>query len=276
MGYYGNGFVLTKKLPWQAFASALPGSIAVRAYKHRTENVWFLDAWSVTTRQHWPFTDDFPEDVTFSSSLPETSSALLSSFDAFCEALPSDETPYGAGWLRATAHLSVVLDDSCFFFAGDDELTDIACHASRGTFQTFRVRFEGCAAEYSGGKLSVVPFDFIEDPETGLTREQLLALSQVPGVSLAPVQRFEGGTPLYGSAVALWPSGDPVSLLGVGTWDPFKHVEQDLEVVFEHLPAVAPLLAHSPTPAANSRPLAPSKAPWWRFWRRTADGKDGC
>jgi len=69
-----------------------------------------------------------------------------------------------------------------------------------------------------------------------MSAEELEFIARIEGVSVKPIELLEGGLPLYDSAVQLWPAGDPDVLLGVGTWDPFLNVENDLVAEFERVP----------------------------------------
>lgn len=270
MGYYGNGFIFTQEPPWDAFAAALPASVALRGYRHKGNDIWALDAWKYSQREHWPFTDDFPEDVKLPLPLPAKSEETLAMFEAICDALPSSETPYGAGFLRACAQLSIIGRGPAFFFAADDELADMAVSASGGEFKTFRVRFGAGAVEFSNSQMVFVPFDITEDPECNATPEDLAALARVPGVTVGAVHLMDDGAPLYDSAVQLWPVGDPAQILGVGTWDPFQNVEREFVQVFERTPeGHASRVSRVSTPAntrQSAEVVAENMKPWWRFW----------
>jgi hypothetical protein len=282
MGYFINGFVFTAEPAWAAAADALPDSIALRAYRHRTEPVWLLDAWPHSSYEHCPFTDMFPETLDLSPALPQETNDLLRTYSKVCSALKS-ESPYGAGWLRSSAQLSLATSTPCFFFAADDDLFDMACNASNGGLSSFRVRFEGCSVEYTSGKLTVVPFESEEeDDKLMISPKTIEALSRIPGVTIAPVSHeVEDHSQLCGSALQLWPIGNAESLLGIGSWDPFQHLGRDFNVVFEHIPSVAPpprnviherflnAITHNEQ-LCRDEPALPSKDPKLRGWLERA------
>jgi hypothetical protein len=89
--------------------------------------------------------------------------------------------------------------------------------------------------EFSGGRLRLIPSRFVEEeePEVELPPAVLRAIAAIPGLSIEPERTIDGGLPFYGSAVGLWPWGDPAKLLGIGTWDPFLNLERDFRTVFE-------------------------------------------
>jgi len=236
MGYYGNAYVFTTPPCWEGIASALPETVAVRAYRHRNHRMWLLDLWHPGQAEHWAFTEDLSPARELGVPLPDSTAELLRVFDNVCKALPKEEMPYGLNYLAAAAEMSIVGEVPCFFFAADDELLDMACNASQGSLLSFRVRLSRCTLGYSGENLVVTPFVTDEEPALALNAKDLRAVSEIRGVTVAPSQLLEGGLPLYDNAVRLWPSGDPIRLLGVGTWDPFENVKDDLETEFERVP----------------------------------------
>jgi hypothetical protein len=78
-----------------------------------------------------------------------------------------------------------------------------------------------------------------EDSELLISPETIEALSRIPGVTVAPVSADYHPPQYCGSAVELWPAGNPASLVGIGSWDPFQHLGRDFSVVFERIPSVA-------------------------------------
>lgn len=251
MGYHGNGFVFTAEPEWQATARALPDFIAMRAYKHKEQPIWFLDAWKHSTRHHLPFAGELPDKLELEGELPPNTTAVLETYRQIVKALPSAEVSYGLGLLRSVAHVSLASAVPIFFFAADDEGTDMAVCAEAGHFTKFCVRTGIGAIEFAMGKLIFVPFEYMEDPDLTPSTQELASLAQIAGLAVAPAQPIESGLPLYGSAVRLWPSGDPAKLLGIGTWDPFMNVDRTLEIVFERMPMSVP--SHT------------SKKKWWQF-----------
>jgi hypothetical protein len=266
MGYYGNGFVLTDPPRWDAL-DGFSADVGFAGYRHKDLPVWLLDAWTCTRRgAHWPFTDELVEEGIVVPGLATEANELLGTFNRICEAVrkePFDEIIYGAGLLRLTAHLSTILAPQVFFFAADDELTDMAVQAAEGRLARFRVRFGVWAIAYQGAGFIATPRLSSEDEEIRFSESVAHEISQIPNVAVAEPEDTSGGDPLYASAVSLWPpaAGDPVRILGVGTWDPFENLERDFDEVFAR---------KCPQPAAPTRSVpatvaAPPK-PWWKIW----------
>lgn len=266
MGYYGNGFVLTDPPRWEALDS-FSRDVGLAGYRHKDISLWLLDAWTCTRRgAHWPFTDELVEERLVVPALLADTDELTATFNRICEAVrkePFDEIIYGAGFLRLTAHLSTILARQVFFFAADDELTDMAVLASEGRLSRFRVRFGVWAIAFQDARFVVTPRLSSEDEEVRFSEAVAREISQIPNVSVADAEDTSGGDPLYGSAVSLWPqaAGDPVATLGIGTWDPFEHLERDFEEVFARKCPEPPATARS-SPAT---PAAPRR-PWWKIW----------
>lgn len=266
MGYYGNGFVMTHQPRWDALADFQSG-VGLTGYRHKVHSVWLLDVWTYTRRGgHWPFTDELVEESLVVAGLLEETDEVLATFDCICEAIrnePFDEIIYGVGFLRLAAHLSSTLVPQIFFFAADDEVTDMAVLASAGRLDRFRVRFGVWAIEFRDCRFVATPRLSAEDEEIRFSEEVARQISRIPGVAVAEAVDTSGGDPLYGSAVSLWPedAGDPVAMLGVGSWDPFEHLERDYEEEFGR---------KCPEPSApvrsSSTTTVPAQKPWWKIW----------
>jgi hypothetical protein len=265
MGYYGNGFVLTDPPRWDALDGFSP-DVGLVGYRHKDLSVWLLDAWTCTRRgAHWPFTEELVEEAIAVPALLAEADELIGTFNRICEAVrkePFHEIIYGAGFLRLTAHLSTTLAPQVFFFAADDELTDMAVLASEGRLARFRVRFGVWAIAFQDAGFVVTPRLSSEDEEIRFSESVALQISQIPNVAVAEPEDTSAGDPLYASAVSLWPqaAGDPVTTLGIGTWDPFEHLERDFEEVFAR---------KCPEPAARERSsttAAAPRKPWWKIW----------
>jgi hypothetical protein len=166
--------------------------------------------------------------------------------------------------LRLTASLSQRVGGPLFFFAADDESTDMAMAAVDGLFSEYRLDFGTYLINFGRGVLTVVPRTFSEDPERTYSEDVLAEIRSIPGVEVAPPVVIEGGDMLYGSAVALWPSeaGDPAETLGIGTWDPFMNVEDDYDEVFTRS---CPATDRNPA-LEQPRTAVASRKPWWKFW----------
>jgi hypothetical protein len=260
MGYFGNGFVFTVEPAWRAIADAFPRLMGFRGYRHRREPLWLLDMWMASRYEHAPFTDRLPEDLVLEVVVASKAKSTLATAAGVFAALAPDAAPCGLGWLGLAAQVSTLAQTEAFFFAGDDDETDMACTASAGMLTRLRLRFAGCAVEYASNQFTVTPFAFVEDPEQDPSAEALVRVGRLSGVTVGPADAIDGGLPLYDSAVRLWPDGDPAAILGVGTWDPFQHMARDFGVAFEQIPAPVAVEAASSTAAGGPRR-------WWRFWR---------
>lgn len=231
MGYYGNGFVFVREPDWHAFEK-LPQALGLTGYAHRDQNLFLLDVWTCTGWPHWHFTDEIVEkDIALPEPAPLTQS-VLDTFNQICEIVRQaefTEATYGESALRLLAFLSERSGDEVFYFAGDDELTDMAAVAKQGLFVRFQVHFGVYVVAYVEDGFTVTPQEFAESPEITVSKEVLARLGQLPRVMVAPPVSVDRGRALYSAALQLWPAaaGDPVEMLGVGTWDPFEHVERD-------------------------------------------------
>lgn len=243
MGYYGNGFVLTQSPQWEQLATSFPDSLSLRGYAHRSQPIWLLDAWVPSRHEHWPFTHRLPKGPILGSELPALTTDLLELLRRVYSSLAPVEQDYGLGYVEGAARLSVAGGQRTFFFAADDDLVDMAVAATAGLVDTLQIRHETCSVEFSGGSLRLIPFRYSEseedDAEFGIPPAILREIATVSGLSVEPSRTIDGGAPFYGSAVELWPWGDPTRLLGIGTWDPFLNLDRDFRTVFERV-AVAP------------------------------------
>jgi hypothetical protein len=106
-----------------------------------------------------------------------------------------------------------------FFFAADDEQTDMGCRTVPGSLVSFGCTLGRLAVHYAAGRTTVTPLNFVDDDDDDSLRDLIARVSRVAGVSVLPPRDIEGGQRLYENPVALWPSeaGDPVECLG---WAP--------------------------------------------------------
>jgi hypothetical protein len=267
MGSFGNGFVFMVAPTWRAIADAFPRSMGFRGYRHRREPLWLLDVWAASRYEHTPFTDRLPEDVLLGSPGASRTKNTLATANSIFAALAPDSEPYGLGWLGLAARVSVLAQTAVFFFAADDDETDMACTASGGILTRFRIRFSGCAVEYGSSQFTVTPLAFRTDPARDLSPEVLARVARLSGVTVKAARMIDGGLPPYQSAVRLWPDGDPAAILGIGTWEPFQHVARDFAVAFEQIPAPVATQIVATASAADGRGSDDSPKRWWQFWR---------
>jgi hypothetical protein len=264
LGYYGNGFIFTSTPAWPALET-LPSNFGFTGYRHKASGVFALDVWKCTGHQHWPFTD-MPGQVAM-PPLPGSTEDVLERFNEICETIRTAEITeaiYGEPLLRLTAYLSSILGVDTFFFAADDELTDMAARARVSRLTDFRVRFGAYAVDFSAGAFRVTPRSFVEDGEIAYSENVLARIRALPGTTVTDPERVMNGNPLYESAVQLWPpdAGDPAKLLGIGTWDPFLQIEEDFSRVASRICPVT----RKPRQTPQLPPIKPARKPWWRFW----------
>ena len=244
----------------------LPPDHGFTGYRHKATGVTALDVWKCTGRQHWPFTDE-PGKIAM-TPLPGTTEDILARFGEICEAIRTAELTeaiYGEPLLRLTAYLSSILGVDTFFFAADDELTDMAARASGRVLTDFRIRFGAYAVVFADSHFRVTPREFVEDDEIAYSEKVLERIRVLPDTTVAEPERIDNGNPLYESAVLLWPqeAGDPAELLGIGTWDPFLKIDADFSTVASR---ICPVTKKPRPPSQWPTALKPKKKPWWRFW----------
>lgn len=240
MGYFTNGFVFTSLPDFEAASKVVPGRLA-RGYKHNKHSVWLLDLWKPRGKlqlRRSPFCDPAAEG--FRTDLDVVDGGAL----AFLTALERLRQAIGLGSGGpevSNVHLAVAVATAArcpaFFFAADDEETDMGCNAISGSLVSFGCRLDRLSVEFSGGQTAVTPLNHLEDDDEEGMQDVITAAKTVPGVSVFEPRDIEGGQTLYEYPVAQWPkaAGDPAEILGLGTWDPLLNVENDYAVVFEKL-----------------------------------------
>jgi hypothetical protein len=268
MGFFSNGFVFTAPPNWDAIKHSLSHSLSLRLYKHPMMDLWLLDAWETTTQNHFPFSDRFRKKLCVGVDIPQKSIDAIDSLSKIASIL--SEIDFGIDWLKNTARIAIISDSDTFLFAADDEQIDIGCRASTKGITHFRVNLDSCMVEYSPDGLFLYPYIFEEeaDFEPEITHEKISELNKVPGIKISTAIQIEsqGGIytkGFYQNAVSLWPLGDPETILGLGTFDPFENFEKDFEVKFERISHKRPESLLKP----HRQPKSFSKNSWWQFWR---------
>jgi hypothetical protein len=254
MGYFGNGFVFQEQPDWSGVRQ-FPEDLGLVGYAHNSRPVWLLDVWTCTGKEHWHFSDEIDEDSPDLLPLDSSVAAHVVTFRNICAAVrlaENTEVTYGESALRLSVELSRGVGTPVFYFAGDDECTDMAILAEGGNLSELRARFGAYAVSFSNGLFTVTPRNFSEAPDYRFSGVVLEAIRSIPGVSVTDPHLVTGAEALYGNAVQLWPpnAGDPIEMLGVGSWDPFDNVERDYAEVF--------VRACSPIPAPKNTRTTPA------------------
>ena len=238
MGYFSNGFVFTTLPDFEGVGNAIPNRWA-RGYKHNQNSIWLLDLWrslEKPQRRREPFCE--PAGDGFQMDLAVIDGATREFLDIFerllrAVSLRDSSLAFSSTYLA----LAVAAAARCptFFFAADDEETDMGCNAIPGSLISFGCRLDRLCVEYNGEKVSATPLNYDEDDDEDGMRELIAAANTVPGLSVQKPRTIEGGQISYEHPVAQWPevAGDPTEILGLGTWDPLLNIEQDFRVVYE-------------------------------------------
>jgi len=242
MSYFANGFVFTSKPDFEA-ASKLVASRLARGYKHNYHPVWLLDLWRPRGKLQLrrapfcdPAADGFRGDLT---TLDVPTRAFLAALERLQQAIRFQN----AGPEVSNVHLALAVAGStrcpAFFFAADDEETDMGCNAVSGSLVSFGCRLDRLSVQYSTGQIAVTPLNYLEDDDEEGLEELTRAAKAVAGISVLEPRDIETGRVLYENPVGQWPkgAGNPAEILGLGTWDPLLNIEDDFAVVFEKLSA---------------------------------------
>jgi len=237
MGYLTTGFLFLAEPPFAAIADAFAG-FAARGYRHKVRPVWVLDLWEKPWRKgatHFPFQERFAaiEAVVPPSGGPD-GIAFLRELDALLSALGDEADLLVAKECRIALGVSRLANAPTFFFAGDDDLVDVACAADSGRLARFRCRMGYLTVVHDEGKSEIVPSEPLDEDEDAAFQESLAAARAAVNWSMTP-DSSDGNRRLHESALALWPAqaGTPGEPLGVGTWDPAQNLDADFDVVFE-------------------------------------------
>ena len=236
MGYFANGLVFTEQPDFEAASEVVPGRLA-RGYKHKKHPVWLLDLWKPRGKLH-PFCNPAAEGFRTDLSLVDGSTrAFLTALEALQRAIgfrnPSPEV--------SDVHLALAVAGAtrcpAFFFAADDEETDMGCNAVSGSLVSFGCRLARLSVQYANGQTAVTPQNYLEEEDDERLQEAIAKSKSVPGLSVLEPRGIENGQLLYENPVGQWPkaAGNPAEILGLGTWDPLLNLEKDFTVVFKKL-----------------------------------------
>jgi hypothetical protein len=238
MGYFANGFVFTHQPDFEAASKVVPGRWA-RGYKHNQDPIWLFDLWRPrrTARRRSPFCDPAAEGFRTDAPCDAPTRAVLTALEGLRQAIGLGR----AGPEPAGIHLALAVAAAtrcpAFFFAADDEVTDMACNVVAGALVSFGCRLDRLSIQYAAGQMAVIPLNYlVDDDEEGL-EDLVVAAKTVPGISVLAPRDIDGGQVLYENPVRHWPqsAGSPAEILGLGTWDPLLNLKTDFTVVFEQL-----------------------------------------
>jgi hypothetical protein len=231
MGYYNSAMVLAREPNWLALDSLQPNH-TLRGYAHKDASAWLLDC------SRMPERGGGVSDYFRSPYLAGDGIGLASTIEAIRKVL-GRVTAYGTGDLHAVVDVSHRLDQVVYFFAADDDITDMAVESTPDGTITMGAWYGSCRFAFNGGVASITPVRFEEDEEA-LDSGKLVRLKSIPGLVVIPEVVEEEGRLFYEHPVRLWPSllPDPELLLGLGTWDPFERFEDDFTLIYSR-PAVS-------------------------------------
>jgi hypothetical protein len=238
MGYLTTGFLFLAQPSFAAIADAFPG-VQARGYRHKVRPIWALDLWEKPWRKqakHFPFQQRFAASAVEPPPAGPDVSAFLGELDGLLAALGNKADVLVAKECRLALGISRLAAAPTFFFAGDDDLVDVACTTEAGRLARFRCRLGRLALVHDEGRSEILPSASLEEDDEEADQQRVIDVART-AVSwrVAPPAASDGGRQLHESALALWPSeaGEPGELLGVGTWDPVQNLDADFDVVFE-------------------------------------------
>lgn len=237
MGYFKNAFVSTSPVDYRHILPLVPER-CLSAYKHKNRGVWLLDLWKPRrTRAHTPFCESATEDIqvdSLSIDLPTTN--FIESLIRVCDSLADTVDPFDLVSVYVPLALAAATSTPMFYFAADDELTDMACLADPGSVAAFGCRLGPISIQYRSGETIITPLHCLEDDD-----DQIIVLEDIidrldllPGISVEATREIDGGLQMYENPLRHWPAeaGDAGEILGLGTWDPFVNFDRDFERVF--------------------------------------------
>jgi hypothetical protein len=240
MGYFANGFVFTSLPDFEAATKVVPGRLA-RGYKHNQHSVWLLDLWKPRGKlklRRSPFCDPAAEGFRTDLAVVDVATrAFLTALERLRQAIGLGSSGPEVSNVHLALAVATAARCPAFFFAADDEETDMGCNAISGSLVSFGCRLDRLSVEYKSERTSFTPLNHLEDGDEEGMQEVIAAANTVVGVSVLAPRDIEGGQTLYEYPVAQWPkaAGDPAEILGLGTWDPLLNVENDFAVCFEKL-----------------------------------------
>lgn len=241
MGYFANGFVFTDQPDFEAASKVVPGRLA-RGYKHNQHPIWLLDMWKPRGKlqlRRSPFCDPAADGFHTDSALDVPTRAFLTALEALREAIELGSREPEVSGIHLALGVAAAARCPAFFFAANDEETDMACNAVSGSLVSFGCRLDRLSVQYISGQTTITPLNYLEDGDEEGLQDLIGAAKTVAGISVLASRDIEDGQVLYENPVGHWPkaAGNPADILGLGTWDPLLNVEKDFAVVFEKLSA---------------------------------------
>lgn len=234
--YMTTAFLFVKEPSFVTVADAFP-TLSLRSYRNKARELWLMDLW-VNRGQHLPFQNRLvtssapalgepgPADPPFVRELEALTSALGDGID---RAVSKE--------CRLVLSVSRRTGTPTFFFAGNDNLVDVACAADGARLERYRCRLDRLTVIHERGRSQVVPAEPLDADERKEQKTSLASVRRAVNWPVAPNRPFDGSYRLHENALAMWPkeAGAPGEPLGVGSWDPLEHLARDFDVVFERV-----------------------------------------
>src|SRR5262249_39684072 len=181
-----NGFVFTSEPDFRAVTEIVPGRFA-RGYKHIRRPIWLLDLWQPRGKLllrnasfNDPAADGFRTDL---ASIDAATRGLLTALEGLKQAVGCGNADPEVACVHLALAVAGATGCPAFFFAADDEETDMGCNTVRGSLVSFGCRLDRLSVQYSGGKMTVTPLNYLEDGDDEGLQDLIADARSVAGIS---------------------------------------------------------------------------------------------
>jgi hypothetical protein len=232
--YMTTAFLFLKEPSFATVADGFP-ALSLRGYRNKSRPLWLMDLW-FNRGKHFPFQDRLA--VSGAPALGEPGPAdppFVRELEALTSALGDGIDRAVSKECRLILSVSRRTGTPTFFFAGNDNLVDVAGAANGIRLERYRCRLDRLTVIHERGRSQIVPAEPLDADERKDQKALLATVRRAVTWPVAPNRPFDGSYRLHDNALAMWPkeAGRPGEPLGVGSWDPLEHLARDFEVVFE-------------------------------------------
>jgi hypothetical protein len=248
MGYLHRAFVFLEEPNWRALEGVGRGRLL--GYKHNDRPLWLMGQ---TTTARGIFTDwrgdELPPDLRNFEPRVRT---MFQALAALREG-GACSTNHGLGWLPLSLEVARASEVDTFFFVGDDETRNAAWTIARtGVLKNAAVRVERFVIVADSETVTCIHYRakpnigahpgwrIVEGaaPSGDQGYSSLLSACRATLSNANVVLREEDDDRPYSFfyyPATMWPTaaGPPDQIVGLGTWDLFRHFDRDFKSVFE-------------------------------------------
>src|SRR5262249_4676418 len=147
-------------------SKVVPGRMA-RGYKHNDHGLWLLDLWKPRGKlqlRRSPFCDPAADGFRLDlGGVDAATRGFLTALERLQQAIGFQNAGPEVECVHVALAIAGATRCPAFFFAADDEETDLGCNAISGSLVSFGCRLDRLSVQYTNDQTAVTPLNYLED-----------------------------------------------------------------------------------------------------------------